>query len=299
MGIALGASVVYLPDMGTPYPALLDFFTERFPQIPMQTWITRIVAGKILTEEGNPVTLTTPYLPDKRLFYFREVPEEPVIPFEEQILFQNDHLMVVCKPPFLPVTPGGPYVRETLINRLQERTGIPSLSPINRIDRETSGIVLVSVNKKSRGLYQQMFMKGEVRKTYAAVTTFPNYNRQSEWLVANRIEVGEPWFRMRTCPGLINARSIIRLVQIKEQMALFELHPLTGKKHQLRLHLSGLGFPIIYDRCYPILQEKITDDFRHPLQLLSRKIDFRDPISGEDCVFESKRQLTSWPGIDC
>jgi len=291
LAIALGPSVVYLPDTGAPYPTLLGFLAGRFPKIPHKTWIERITAGKVLSEEGQPITLETAYLPDKRLLYFREVAEEPVIPLQEQILFQNDHLLVACKPPFLPVTPTGPYVRETLLHRLKERTGNPFLSPINRIDRETSGLVLISTNKNSRGAYQRLFMEGQVRKTYAAVTDFLGDSRRTEWLVENRIEAGEPWFRMRTCRGTVNARSLIRLVQANGHRALFELQPLTGKKHQLRLHLSGLGFPIRNDRCYPTLLAKRPDDFNRPLQLLSRKIEFRDPLSGKEVVFETARVL--------
>ncbi len=292
LGIALGKSVVYLPETGAPYPTLLAFLAGRFPKIPLQTWIERITAGKVLTEEGLPVTLTTTYLPDKRLFYYREVAIEPVIPFQEEILFQNDHLLVVCKPPFLPVTPTGPYVLETLNNRLMERTGNPFLSPINRIDRETSGLVLISANKKTRGAYQRLFMDGQVRKTYTAVATFPEDLGRTEWLVENRIEEGEPWFRMRTSAGTVNARSHIHLIQTAGRQALFLLRPLTGKKHQLRLHLSGLGCPIINDRCYPLLLEKTADDFSRPLQLLSQRIEFQDPISGKEMIFETKKSLS-------
>ena len=293
MGISLGASVVYLPDTGAPYPSLLDFFTGRFPNIPSQTWRERLSFGKVLTEDGQAVTLDTAYLPDKRLFYYREVAEEPVIPLQERILFHNDHLLVACKPPFLPVTPTGPYVRETLINRLKEQTGNPFLSPVNRIDRETSGLVLISTNKASRGAYQRLFMEGQVRKTYMAIATFPGECTQRQWLVENRIEEGNPWFRMRVCAGAVNARSRIRLVRAAGGKALFLLEPLTGKKHQLRLHLSGLGFPILHDRCYPELLAKRQDDFSQPLQLLSQKIEFRDPFSGKELVFATTRSLSS------
>ncbi|EKD40533.1 MAG: pseudouridine synthase, partial [uncultured bacterium] len=183
MGRAKGTSVVYLPDTGKPYPTLLEFFAGRFPKIPAETWAGRIATGKILTEEGRPITLSTAYIPDRRLFYFREVAEEPVVPFAEQIIFHNDHLLVACKPHFLPVTPTGPYVRETLLGRLQERTGNLSLSPINRIDRETAGLVLLSTNKASRGLYQQMFMAaGRMRKTYEAIAEFGEGDGRTEWL---------------------------------------------------------------------------------------------------------------------
>lgn len=280
-----------LPDTTRPYPSLLAFFVQRFPKIPEQTWRERIATGKVLTEAGLPITLDTAYLPNSRLFYFREVEDEPKIPFQEQILFQNDHFMVACKPHFLPVTPGGSYVRETLINRLKEKTGNPFLSPINRIDLGTAGLVLISMNRDTRGIYQQMFMAGLVRKTYEAVTVFGDDPGRKEWLVENRIEPGEPWFRMTTCPGKINARSRLRLVEVGAGRARFKLYPITGKKHQLRIHLSGLGFPIVHDRYYPKLLPEIPVDYANPLQLLSRKIEFLDPITKQEMSFESQREL--------
>ncbi len=280
-----------MPDTEKPYPTLLTFFTRRFPNISEQIWVERFTAGKVLNEEGKPVTLDTAYKPNSRLFYFREVAEEPVIPFREEILFTNDHLMVVCKPHFLPVNPGGPYVRETLLNRLKEKTGNPFLSPINRIDRATAGLVLISTNAATRGLYQQLFMKSLAHKTYEAVADFPCDCREDEWLVENRIEQGEPWFRMQTGPGTINAQSHIRLLESIGSRGRFQLFPLTGKKHQLRIHLIGLGFPIVNDRYYPELLPETADDFERPLQLLSQKIEFRDPITGKEMSFASKRKL--------
>ncbi len=292
MGISGSMSIVSLPDMEKPYPDLLTFFARRFPKIPAQTWIDRINAGKVLTENGSPVTLETNYTPNCRLFYYREVEKEPAVPFQEQILFANDHLMVVCKPHFLPVTPSGPYVQETLLNRLKKSTGNPFLSPINRIDRGTAGLVLISVNEGTRGQYQRLFMEGQVKKTYEAVAYFPHNGGKIEWLVENRIELGEPWFRMAVCKGKVNARSRIRLLGIgSSSQAQFHLFPFTGKKHQLRIHLSGLGFPIVNDRLYPQLLPEKPDDFNRPLQLLSRTIEFRDPLTGVQMTFESQRKL--------
>ncbi|BHH83273.1 pseudouridine synthase [Desulforhopalus sp. 52FAK] len=287
MGISPSASTVCMPEVDKPYPTLLAFLVGRFPQISERVWRERLTSGKLLAEDGTPVSLTSKYRPNKRLFYFREVLEEPVIPFQERILFSNDHLIVVCKPHFLPVTPGGPYVTETLLNRLKESTGNNFLSPINRIDRGTAGIVLISAQKETRGLYQQLFVDGKVQKTYQAVVNFSGDIIEPEWLVENRIEKGKPWFRMQTCEGKVNARSKIVLLRRQGQRALLQLLPLTGKKHQLRIHLSGLGLPIVNDQYYPTLKEKAVDDYNRPLQLLSKKTAFRDPITGCEMSFES------------
>lgn len=291
MGISAGKSTVFMPDCKQPYPTILEFLVARFPQISESTWLERIASDKVLDAHESPISLATPYTPNKRLFYFREVAKEPNIPFKEKIIYQDEHLLVACKPHFLPVTPGGNYVTETLLNRLQLSTGNPSLSPINRIDRGTAGLVLFSVNEKTRGLYQKLFIDGMVLKTYQAVVKFPDHN-ETEWLVENRIVKGEPWFRMQAVDGEINARSRVTLLKVEGSKALVQLSPITGKKHQLRIHLSGLGMPIIGDRYYPDLLEQEDDDYGLPLQLLSKKIRFPNPINGVIMNFESDRDLT-------
>lgn len=280
-----------MPETANPYPSLLAFLCRRFPAISELTWTKRINEGKVLDEKGGMITLQDKYVPLKRLFYFREVASEPVIPFAEKILFLDDEILVACKPHFLPVTPGGRYVDECLLNRLRRSTGIEDLAPLHRIDRETAGIVLFSVNKKSRGLYGTLFMNGQVEKTYQAVAPCLPNQQTASWQVENRIEHGEPWFRMKTVPGMANARSSINLVEIKGERARFVLHPHSGKTHQLRIHISSLGFGILNDRYYPELQEERADDFATPLQLVAQRIRFKDPLDGALREFESERTL--------
>ena len=280
-----------MPQKEKPYPLILDFFAKRFPNIPRDIWKGRINSGKVLTEDGEIVFLDTPYAPLKRLHYFREVAEEVAIPFTETILFYNKEILVACKPHFLPVTPAGTYVNECLLHRLKKTTGNPTLSPINRIDRETAGLVLFSMNPETRGRYQELFMKGKIEKIYQAVTAFPREPTKNSWTVENRLVKGEPWFRMKSTPGQPNAISKITLVKHKDNKAFFQLQPITGKKHQLRLHLSGLGFPILNDRYYPELLPERKKEFSAPLQLLARKLKFRDPISGAQMTYESNRRL--------
>ncbi len=293
MSISKYPSTVLMPAIEKPYPSLLDFLTKRFPSIEKEIWEARILSGKVLSENGDPITLSMAYIPLKRLFYFREVETEPVIPFPEKIIFCNDNLLVACKPHFLPVTPAGPYVNECLLNRLKKRTGNPELSPINRIDKDTAGLVLFSMNPKTRGCYQALFMNRGVTKTYHALGRYPGDQQKTSWTIENRIIQGDPWFRMKTVPGKANAISKISVLKTNENRALFKLVPITGKKHQLRLHLSGLGFPILNDRCYPRLLPKAILNFHLPLQLLSKKIGFKDPLSGVKVSYETERQL-SW-----
>ncbi len=291
MGIAKYPSVVTMPAAEKPYPSIVEFLFTAFPNVPQSRWAERIVEGKVLDDAGDPITSATMYAPSKRLFYFRETEHEPVVPFAEHILFQNHEILAACKPHFLPVIPGGRYVEECLLNRLRATTGIDDLAPLHRLDRETAGVVLFSVNKRTRGRYQQLFMAGAIEKIYHALADVSHPPRERHWTVENRIVRGEPRFRMITVPGAANARTHIQLLEMNGHRALFRLQPVTGKTHQLRVHMSGLGFPIINDRVYPDLQPKRDDDFDQPLQLLAKEIRFRDPVCGTDRVFRSEREL--------
>ena len=291
MAISRYPATVTMPKIDKPFPSILAFLCQRFPQVDPERWEQRIAEGKVLGEDRRPITCDSKYAPQHRLFYFREVEKEPVIPFTEKILFHNAEILVSCKPHFLPVTPGGRYVDECLLNRLRTSTGNDDLVPLHRIDRETAGIVLFSANKKTRALYNALFSSGRILKSYHALSASAGDPDQSAWLIENRIVPGEPWFRMKTAPGTVNARSRIDLVQRKEGMTRFLLSPVTGKTHQLRLHMSGLGVGILNDRYYPVLQEERADDFENPLQLLAKCVKFLDPVTGKSMEFVSEREL--------
>ncbi|MBJ6800718.1 pseudouridine synthase [Geomonas sp. Red259] len=291
MSISPYPATVTMPRLEHPYPTVFAFLVEHFPRIPREVWETRIAQGKVLGEDGAPVGIATPYAPQRRVFYFREVEEEREIPFREEILFQNDELLVACKPHFLPVTPGGVYLNQSLLHRLRERTGIHHLVPLHRIDRETAGLVLFSVNPKTRGRYGALFQGGCIEKEYRAVGVGRVPEGEKSWLVESRLVSGEPWFVMTTEPGTPNARSQIRLLEERQGRCLFALSPVTGKTHQLRVHLSSLGWPILNDRLYPQLQPQQLDDFDKPLQLLAQRLRFKDPVSGKSLEFQSDRRL--------
>jgi tRNA pseudouridine32 synthase/23S rRNA pseudouridine746 synthase len=291
MVISKYPSVVTMPEAEKPYPSIVEFLFKTFPAISQNRWAERILEGKVLDDKGNPITAETKYSPSKQIFYFRETENEPVIPFAEKILFQDNEILVAHKPHFLPVIPGGCYVNECLLNRLRRRTGIDRLAPIHRLDRETAGVVIFSVNMKTRGLYHGLFMHGKVEKIYLALAEVNQPPPENQWMVENRIIRGEPRFRMKIAPGVANARSHIHLLEMKGNRGLFSLQPVTGKTHQLRLHLSSLGFRIINDRIYPDLQPETDNDFDQPLQLLAKRVRFHDPVSGQSREFQSEQEL--------
>ena len=276
-----------------PWASMLDFLVERFPAIDRSVWLQRMAAGEVMDEHGEPVTATRPYRGHIRVYYYRALPDETRLPFEAQVLFQDAHLVVADKPHFLPVTPSGHYLQETLLVRLKNLLGIADLIPIHRIDRETAGLVMFAVQPAERDAYQGLFRDKVVRKHYQAVApwraelAFPLVRR-------SRIVEDEPFFRQRETAGEANSETHMDVLEVRGEQALYALSPVTGKKHQLRVHMNALGLPIAGDRMYPPVAHTPDDDFSQPLQLLAKSIEFTDPVTGQARRFESGLSL-NWP----
>jgi tRNA pseudouridine32 synthase / 23S rRNA pseudouridine746 synthase len=287
----LNPSRLYLPKLDNPPPTMLDYLYIRFPHLERSALKTRVIEGKIFLEDRTAISTDTPYKSGITLFYYREAIEEPQIPFSERVIFQNQHILIADKPHFIPVTPSGPYVNQCLLSRLQKATGLDQLSPIHRLDMGTAGIVLFSLKRETRHLYHRLFAEGRVKREYSAVASIPHNMDRKEWVVENRIVRGEPWFRMQIAEGEINAITRIILLECRGDKGLFELLPATGKKHQLRIHLNSLGFPVINDPFYPEVRNDLIEDYSKPLQLVAGRLSFQDPISGESMKFESEYRL--------
>ena len=292
-------SCVALPRVRqSPWPALIDHLAERLPRISRSEWVERMRSGSVLDEDGQPLTPDAPYVGGTRVYYWRELPGEPPIPFEAAVLFEDEHLVVADKPHFLPVTPGGRYVRETLLVRLKAQLGLADLSPLHRIDRETAGLVLLCKRPQDRDAYQSLFRDRQVDKVYEAVApwrpapSFPLTRR------SHILEDEQAFFRMREArpdEGLApNSETRIECLQQAGDRALYRLFPVSGKRHQLRVHMHGLGLPIEGDQFYPVVRRGPDDleDFAQPLQLLAREIAFHDPVTGQPRHFQSALRLT-------
>lgn len=292
----VGASTISLP-VG-PWKRVIDFLAERFPHIAYDELVTRMARGDVLDHAGARMLPNHAYRAREKLYYYRDIPFEPRIPFDEVILFQDEHILVVDKPHFLPVAPVGRYVQETVLVRLKRKLGIDSLAPMHRIDRETAGLVLFTIQPDSRGKYQSLFEQRAVKKTYEAIAPWRD-DLQLPLTYCSRIVESGAFMQMHELSvettrehGLeSNAETRIELLEVVGEFARYRLTPLTGKKHQLRVQMAALGMPILHDQIYPVHQRQAADECAKPLQLLAKNISFRDPISGAMREFESQRAL--------
>ncbi|MGN2243735.1 pseudouridine synthase [Frateuria sp. GZRR33] len=285
---AAAPSTVHLPQ--GDWATAVDGLCACFPRIARAQWLDRVRRGRVLDAHDRPIDEHTPYRAGMKLRYFREVESEPVIPGEEIVLHADGHLVVVDKPHFLPVIPAGGYVQQTLLARLARRLGNPALVPLHRLDRDTAGLVLFSVQPATRDAYLSLFRERRIVKRYEALAaplpqcTFPLVHR-------SRLEAGEPFFRVREGQGEANSLTRVDVIERGPRQWRYVLEPLTGRKHQLRVHMAALGAPIVNDRFYPTLQNRPGDDFSRPLQLLARGLAFVDPLTGQAREFRSRRSL--------
>jgi tRNA pseudouridine32 synthase / 23S rRNA pseudouridine746 synthase len=274
-------------------PSLLSFL-ERSVYIPAgQSWRERMQKALVLSDAGLPLGPDCPYLAGQRVYYYRHVVNEPHVPFTESILYQDAHLLVADKPHFLPVAPTGRYVQETLLVRLKKRTGLDDLVPIHRIDRDTAGLVLFSVQPASRDAYAALFRQRSVAKCYEAIAPF-RAELRFPMVHRSRMLPAASFMQMQEVAGEPNTETHIELLEQRGALARYRLHPITGKRHQLRVHMLSLGLPICGDAIYPTLTpEPQLDalDYRHPLQLLAQSITFADPVTALLHTFNSLQRL--------
>ncbi|BDT77354.1 hypothetical protein PKF023_11570 [Polynucleobacter yangtzensis] len=266
----------------------------QFPHIAREEWVSRFNEGLILDQEGHALAVNDAYLPNTHLIYFRRLEREPEIPFEEKILYQDEHILVADKPHFLPVTPSGLYLHQTLLNRLKKTTGIQTLSPIHRIDRDTAGLVIFSVNPDERAQYQNLFRDRAVKKVYEAIAPYTKeLDQKLPMTYKSRLEESEHFLQMCEVEGEPNSDTLIEILEVKAPYARYRLTPGSGKKHQLRCHLNALKIPIKNDQIYPVLTpyQEYDLDFSKPLQLLAKVVSFMDPITHEPRAFSSQKTL--------
>ncbi len=289
-----GVAPSYLWITETRAGGMLRFLAERFPDVPEAAWARRLVRGEIVDAKGVALAAGSQVRQGMRIWYYRELEEpETPIPFRERVLFQDEHLLVADKPHFLPTIPTGRFLHETLLVRLKKQFDLPHLVPIHRLDRETAGVVIFSHNPVSRGAYQSMFQKRVVTKVYEALAG-PIEGREFPFTYRSRMQDAEQFFVSAEVPGEPNSETLVELIERRGEVAHYRLHPHTGRKHQLRLHLSALGAPILNDAFYPVALPCKGDDFSAPLQLLARSIAFEDPLDGRPRRFESGFRL-DWP----
>jgi tRNA pseudouridine32 synthase/23S rRNA pseudouridine746 synthase len=282
-------SRLYLPKFDSAPQTIFEYLLARFPQVHPSIWRDRVSRGEVTLSDGTRLEERSPYRHGMMVFYRKEVPFEPPPSEEPRVLYQDDGILVVDKPHGMPVTPTGDHVGRSLLVRLQQILGLPELDPVHRLDRETAGLLVFTIQAGVRAQYHRLFAEGKVEREYLAVAHVEAPPQLARWRIENRLAPGEPWYRQQIVEGCTNAITEIELTDLSSARGRFRLFPKTGKKHQLRVHMASIGFPIVGDPFYPTITEKHEGDL--PMQLLARRLAFIDPRNGVPRNFISQRML--------
>ena len=306
---------------------IADYLIARFYPNDPQIIHARFNTGEVRLDDGTILTGDSPYMPGERIWYFRELADEPQLPSDMPVLYEDEHVLAIDKPHFLPTTPRGSYIAQTALTKLRVREQNPLLIPIHRLDRPTAGVLLFAKTVEARRPFQMMFQHRQVSKTYRAVAPVPADAAAAEQaLSAQGLQVRSHIQKIRDqlqvqqlseqgCaaqgvePNTLTTVKILRTftpsaqavegwraepaLNEKREWALYDLAPHTGKTHQLRAHLNLLGSPILGDVLYPQVLPDAPDRPEYPLQLLAYSLHFEHPITGERVDLYSGRSLTA------
>lgn len=284
----LDAAWVRTPADGD-WSSMGDFLCDRLPaQAPV---VEMLDAGAFVDQSGRSWRAHDPYQPNVFVWFHRELAPERSVPFEVKVLYFDERIVVVDKPHFLATTPRGIHIRETALVRLRQSLDLPELTPAHRLDRLTAGVLVFTARRQYRAAYATLFQSRLVQKSYEALAPY-NPDLTFPLQVKNRIEKHRGSLQATVVPGEPNSETLIELLAVHGDHARYRLSPSTGKTHQLRVHLAGLGLPIVGDPLYPQVQILQDDDFSQPLRLVARSLKFIDPVDGGLREFTSGVRLT-------
>lgn len=312
-----------LTPNNTAPATIADYLVARFYPNDPQIIHARFNTGEVRLDDGTILTSDSPYMPGERIWYFRELADEPQLPSDMPVLYEDEHVLAIDKPHFLPTTPRGSYIAQTALTKLRVREQNPLLIPIHRLDRPTAGVLLFAKTVEARRPFQMMFQHRQVSKTYRAVAPVPADAAAAEQaLSAEGLQVRSHIQKIRDqlqvqqlseqeCaaqgvePNTLTTVKILRTftpsaqavegwrAEPNREWALYDLAPHTGKTHQLRAHLNMLSAPILGDVLYPQVLPDAPDRPEYPLQLLAYSLHFEHPITGERVDLYSGRSLTA------
>ena len=269
-----------------------DFLVDRLPRATPERIEAMLGSGQFVDDRG-PLPPDAPFAPEVTIWFHRDLPDEPPSPFPIPIVHRDENLLVVDKPHFLASIPRGRHVLETALVRLRRELDLPMLSPAHRLDRGTAGLLMFVIRPELRGAYQILFHDHRVHKTYHAIARH-DPALELPRTVRSRIVKHRGVIRATEEPGPANAETLVELLEQRAELGRYRLTPRTGRTHQLRLHMCGLGVPILGDDFYPTLTDRALDDYHRPLQLLASELAFTDPVTGVEHRFRSSRSLAAW-----
>jgi 23S rRNA pseudouridine1911/1915/1917 synthase len=231
---------------------VLDYYTQRYPHSSRSQWQHRIVTHQILLN-GAETDPQARLQVGQRLTYDRPPWTEPAVPLQFEVLHQDADLLVVAKPSGLPVLPGGGFLEHTLLWQLQQHYVQETPVPIHRLGRGTSGLMLLARSPQAKASLSQQLRDRQIEKIYR--TRVQGCELPDHFTVTQPIgKLPYPvlgYLYAASDDGL-PAQSDCQVIQRDRDTALVNVKILTGRPHQIRIHLAYSGFPLVGDPLYAV-----------------------------------------------
>ena len=228
---------------------VVAYLASRYPLASEDEWLQRIAGGQVLLDE-HPATPEERLRPGQRLAWLRPPWVEPEVPLATAILYEDADLVAVAKPSGLPTLPGGgEFLEHTLLNLVRRRH--PEANPMHRLGRCTSGVVLFAPDAASGKPLQAAFQTPGTRKVYRALC--------SGQPALDAFEITAPIGEVPYAPlGFLHAAnpqgrpsvSRVTVLERREAASLVDVEILTGRPHQIRIHMAWAGHPLVGDPLY-------------------------------------------------
>lgn len=236
---------------------LVEYYTQQYQHSSELEWRSRIAAGQVWVN-GQVATAEMRLRSGQELTYHREPWEEPEVPLAFEVLYEDGDLLVIVKPAGLPVLPGGGFLEHTLLWQLQLRYPEETPVPIHRLGRGTSGLMLMARSPRAKSNLSQQMRDRQICKTYRALVENPtslDSEIPDQFTITQAIgKVPHPvlgYIYGATATGQF-AQSDCQVLQRNAQTTLLEVTILTGRPHQIRIHLSFMGYPLVGDPLYAV-----------------------------------------------
>ena len=294
-----------------------SFLAERFTYRSRSQWQETVRKGEILVggRAVRPSRIlrageTVDFIPPETEL------EEPPVDEAFTVEYETPDFLAVGKSGNIPVHPSGRYFRHTLLMLLRERFG--EVYPVNRLDRETSGLILFAKTPRAAKRLAELFEDGRIRKTYQAVVfgRFPEYLEARGYLgpdPESAVTKKRKFFREKPEgdeSGIQTAETEFRLLAADGERSLVECSPHTGRLHQIRATLCSLGFPLLGDKLYgpddelflrqaagTLTEDDLTSLVLPSQALHAQKLEFLSPFTGEEIRLSMPAPFASHPAV--
>jgi 23S rRNA pseudouridine1911/1915/1917 synthase len=231
---------------------LLDYYSQNYQHSSQEEWQNRILAGQILINH-QVATPETILKKGQQLSYQRSPWEELDVPLNFVTLYEDTDLMIIAKPSGLPVLPGGGFLQNTLLYQLQQRYPQEMPVPIHRLGRGTSGLMLIARSVLAKSKLSQQMRDRQICKIYRALIG-PS-ELPTEFTINQAIgKMPHPilGYLYGATPTGKFAQSNCRVLEQSSTKTLLEISILTGRPHQIRIHLAAIGYPLLGDPLYDV-----------------------------------------------